>query len=65
MTRSPIVVKDRTMKVHNPREELFESTKKKILGRKGIILKDFFTRKDSPEKVDNSRSEEKGELKVF
>ena len=54
MSKSPIVVNDKTKKVSNPREEFYESTNKKILGRKGIILKDSFTNR---EKIDKSRYE--------
>jgi hypothetical protein len=62
MIKSPIIVKDKSLKILNPREDYYNSTKKKILGRHGIFLKDFITnsRKNQNEK---SYSEEKNEEK--
>jgi predicted nucleic acid-binding protein len=60
MIKSPIIVKDRCSNVLNPREEYYHSTKKKILGKKGIFLKDFITNSRKVH-MDNSYSEEKDE----
>lgn len=45
MAHSPIVVKDSTHIVQNPRQELYEENIDKIKGRKGIILKGYKTEK--------------------
>lgn len=56
MTKSPIIVNDRTKRVQNPREELYQSTKKYIIGRKGIILKDYNIKNESKDERNRSDS---------
>ena len=41
MAHSPLIIKDTKDFVSNPRQELFEESKNKILGRKGIVLKGY------------------------
>jgi len=45
MAHSPIIVKDSTHIVKNPRQEVYDEEIDKILGRKGMILKGFQTEK--------------------
>ena len=45
MAQSPVVVKDYSSIVRNPRQELFEESIDKIIGGKGIILKGYKTEK--------------------
>jgi len=45
MAHSPIIVKDSTHVVQNPRQELFDEGIEKIKGGKGIILKGYKTEK--------------------
>jgi len=46
MAHQPIIIKDNRDMVNNPRQELLEESKKKIIGGKGIILKGHITEKE-------------------
>jgi len=50
MAHQPIIVKDSKDYINNPRQELFEESKNKILGRKGIILKGYVSERERIEK---------------
>ena len=50
MAHAPIVIKVNKDFVNNPRHEYLEESKKKILGRKGIILKGYMSEKERIER---------------
>jgi len=50
MAHAPIVVKVKQDSINNPRQEYLEESKQKILGRKGIVLKEYVTEKERIER---------------
>lgn len=50
MANAPIIVKVNKDYINNPRHIYLEETKKKILGRKGMVFNGFVTEKERIEK---------------
>lgn len=46
MAHAPIVIKDTKDFINNPRQEYFEESKNKILGKKGMMIKGYVTEKE-------------------
>lgn len=46
MAHAPIIVKNPKELINNPRQEYFEETKNKIIGKKGIVIKGYVTEKE-------------------
>ncbi len=50
MAHNPIILINNSTVVNNPRQDFFEESKNKILGRKGIILKGYMTERERIER---------------
>jgi len=43
MAHDPIIIKDQKKIVNNPREDYYEESKSKIIGKKGMVIKGYVT----------------------